>query len=154
MVHLHCSIWASCGLLQSKEETKVMCNFDTVIHDFTIIINYFYTLEASVKANNYFSIVFFAFYNDWRSLPSVVDNHSSISHIITSVRHGITNQACNQPLCPIHIVVVWVTIGYDFIIRSHLWSFLVIPSHLWSINKNKRSENFAMFEILAMIFFS
>ena len=79
-----------------KSHTKsLLSNLLTVIHDFINSINYHETCQAGMKGNNYFSIVFYTFYNDLPSVPSVVDIHSSTSHIITQVRHG--NNSSNQP---------------------------------------------------------
>ena len=63
--------------------------------NFINIINYYDTWEAGMKGNNYFCIVFYTFYKDLLSVPSVVDNHSSISHIFAQVGHG--NNSSNQP---------------------------------------------------------
>ena len=45
-------------MLQCKEETKVLCNFVTVLHDFINNTIYYDTWEAGMKGNNYFSTVF------------------------------------------------------------------------------------------------
>ena len=53
-----------------------------------------------MKGNNYFSIIFYTFYNDVRSVPTVVDNHSSISHIIAQITFlshlYISNSKCSR----------------------------------------------------------
>ena len=51
-------MWVAYSILQYKEETKVLCNFVTVIHDFISSINYYDTQEAGMKGNKYFSIVY------------------------------------------------------------------------------------------------
>ena len=74
------------SMLHGKKRQNCLFNLVTIIHYFINVINYYDTQEAGMKGNNYFSVVFYTFPNGLQSVPSVVDTHSSISHIITQVR--------------------------------------------------------------------